>query len=122
MDREQFIEDRTNHHRVVITAAHAGEGIPEHAIEYWARQQAETDWRRTRVHDQPVEVAEGRVWTHDKHTDGVQLRFNPGGPMVSIMSLSYEELRELMVSGIKFLRAHDEWPNSDRVRELFERA
>lgn len=120
MDREKYIEERTAHHKVVLSAAHAGEGIPEHAIDYWAKQQAETDWKRNRVYDLPVEVSHGNVYTYDRHTPGAHLNFNPGGPMVSIQSLSYEELRELTMAALRFLEASDELPDFAEVRKFFE--
>lgn len=122
MNREQFIEGRTAYHKVILNAQNAGTGIPDHAIDFWAKAEAEKDWMRTRVYDHPVEVSAGNVWTHDRHVPGAKLSFNPDGPMVSVMSLSFEELRELMVSGIKFLRAKGEWPSSDEVRALFHDA
>jgi hypothetical protein len=113
--RESFIARATERHKVAIVTEHGGADIPERAIAMWARQQAETDWKRTRVYDHPVELASAEVWMHDHKEAGVELRFNPDGPMVSIMSLSHAELRDLARDAIAYLTARGEWSHADGI-------
>lgn len=112
--KAQFIKRRIPYHMDILRERHPD--APDRALDFWAEDAAEKEWRTGRVYSEPVCIEQGTVHVYDPKAkfgsgsaDGVNLRFNPGGPMVSVMSLSYGELRELVSEGLAVLRATGEW-------------
>ncbi|HLY75930.1 MAG TPA: hypothetical protein VKU80_17555 [Planctomycetota bacterium] len=117
LSREGFIRTRTAYHKAHLleqTKKFQARGeIPDEALENWARYQAELDWKRKRVYDRPATLTPASVWQYDHREPGVNIRFNPDGPMVSVISLSFAELRELVLDGETFLDDLGEWTPDD---------
>jgi len=108
--KAQYIKRRLEHHRILLKERH--KDIPDSALGYWAEQEAEKEYRQGRVYADPVVVQVAEIGVYDINEkfssgkdQGVQLRFNPGGPMVSVMSLSFPELRELAIQAMYILEA-----------------
>lgn len=112
--RSQFIARRTDYHASIIREKHPD--IPDRALYYWAKDAAEKEWRTGRVYADPVQVEHAKISVYNPaekfgsgYADGLNLRFNPGGPMVSIISLSYAEGRELALALIIALQDSGNW-------------
>jgi hypothetical protein len=120
--KQRFIGDRIPYHQAILAEKHPD--VPLRALEYWAKDAAEKEYRKGRVYADPVQIESAEIHVYDQHASygsgqdrGINLRFNPGGPMVSVMSLSYAEARELAIDLINHIDADGEW-SSDLSAEL----
>jgi hypothetical protein len=107
-ERTPYLIKRRGYHEATLRAAHPE--IPEEALRNWAEFKAEQDWRTDRVYEDPVQIEQESIRVHGREAKvaGANLRFGPAGPMVSIISLSHAELRELALEAIDYLRARGE--------------
>lgn len=106
--KAQYIARRMDYHKAVLKEKH--QDIPDSALKYWAEQEAEKEYRQGRVYAEPVVIRATEIGVYDTtqrfasgKDRGVELRFNPGGPMVSVMSLSFAELLELVIDAMALL-------------------
>lgn len=116
--KEAFIARRLDYHKAVLREKHGD--IPDNALDFWAKDAAEKEFRTGRVYADPVQVEQATISVYDPreqfssgNAQGLNLRFNPGGPMVSVMSLSYPEARELAITLIARLITRGEWRQED---------
>lgn len=116
--KNEFIMRRTPLHMDILRDRH--EDIPENALEFWARDYAEREYRTGRVYADPCHVEMGEIHVYDPsstfssgRTQGLNIRFGPAGPMVSIIAQSYEEARELAKGLVRALRTAGEWTEED---------
>lgn len=114
ISKQRFVSDRTPYHMDILRHQHPD--APDSALEFWAKDRAEKEYRTGRVYADPVQIEKAKINVYDPEAkfgsgeaSGVNLRFNPAGPMVSIMSLSYKELRELVQDGLVLLKSTGEW-------------
>lgn len=118
LNKQEYIHSRMDYHRAVLAERHPD--IPAEALGYWAEHAALEEYRTGRVYADPPQVETGYINVFNPKSRfgsgearGISLRFNPGGPMVSIISLSYAEGRELAESLIRTLRDEGEWHEDD---------
>lgn len=120
--KAQYIARRLDYHKAVLKERH--HDIPDSALKYWAEQEAEKEYRQGRVYADPVVIQATEISVYDTTQKfaagkdrGVHLRFNPGGPMVSIMQLSFAELRELVIDAMETLEEEGQTYGLSLVRE-----
>jgi hypothetical protein len=109
-DKMTYIHKRRGYWEVMLRSQNPE--IPDEALLDWATYQAEKDWHKDRVYADPIQIEQAPVHVHgtDARVNGVRLRINPAGPMVTTIDLSTAELRELVTKGAEYLRTRGELP------------
>lgn len=116
--KQRFIADRLDYHRNALRDKYPD--MPESVVDHWAEREGEQEYRTGRVYADPVQIEVDKIHMYDPKENfgsgdatGMNLRFNPAGPMVSVMSLSFAEAKELAEDIITELRARGEWRAED---------
>lgn len=128
--RDQFIQEVYPKHLKAFQEQYPD--ASEQALAFWVTDASEKEWRVGRVYEQPAEVEITEINVYDPtasftsgKAEGLHLRFNPGGPMVSITNMSFAEGKELALALITALKAVDCWTAEDEAEiydEPLERA